>query len=370
MALSATWRTVAAQTNVAVVTVAEGLEDPWALAVLPGGDVLVTEKAGRLRLIRDGELIGTPVSGVPEVRQGGQGGLMDLVLAPDFERTRHVYMTVARSNADDSEGTAAIVRGVFDGERLTEVQDIFVAEAWGEARSHYGSRLTFDDSGHLFLTIADRSAFYKTRRELTQHPAQRLDNHLGKILRLNADGTVPEDNPFVAVDGALPEIWTYGHRDPQGISLRRETAAVWGVEHGPLGGDELNLLVPGQNYGWPVVSKGGNYTDVTGFASMPSHPQMREPDYYWPMSIAPSNITFYDGMQFPDWQGQALISGLIGLKLTRVLFDGDNIVEVATVIDGLGRIRDVHVGPEGYIYLAITAGEGIETPIVRLEPVR
>ncbi len=359
----------AAEPDFRIVTIADGLEDPWAIAVLPDGDVLVTEKSGSLRIIRRGQLLEEPVRGVPKVRVGGQGGLMDLVLAPDFATSRWVYMTIAKSNADDSLGTTALVRARFDGSQLTDLEEIIETEAWGEARSHYGTRTAFDSSGHVFLTLADRSAFYKTGRELSEHPAQRLDNHMGKILRLNLDGTVPEDNPFVGQEGALPEIWTIGHRDPQGIAFRPETGEMWNVEHGPLGGDELNLLVPGRNYGWPIVSKGGNYTDVTGFASVPSREGIEEPVYFWPMSIAPSNLVFYRGDAFPQWRGAALISGLVGMRLTKVVLDGDAVVEVSTVVDGLGRIRDVHEGPDGLIYLAITRGEGMRAPIVRLEPV-
>jgi glucose/arabinose dehydrogenase len=352
-----------------IVTVAEGLEDPWAIAVLPNGDVLVTEKAGRLRLIRDGRLQPEPVEGVPQVRVGGQGGLMDLKLAPDFETSRWVYMTISKPNADDSLGTTALVRGRFDGVRLTDLEEVIETKAWGEARAHYGSRLAFDASGHVFLSIADRSAFYKTGRDLSEHPAQQLDNHLGKVLRLNLDGSVPADNPFVGRAGALPEIFTLGHRDPQGLAFRPETGEMWSVEHGPIGGDELNLLLPGRNYGWPIVSKGRNHSDVTGFQSIPSRPDMEEPRHFWPASIAPSNIVFYSGKRFPAWRGNALISGLAGMKLTRVELDGDAIRDVSTLVEGLGRIRDVHEGPDGLVYLAITLGEGAKTPILRLQPV-
>jgi glucose/arabinose dehydrogenase len=293
---------------------------------------------------------------------------MDLVLAPDFGTSRLVYMTIAKPSADHALGTTAVMRARFDGARLTNLEEVIETAAWGEAPAHYGSRITFDDSGHLYLTIADRSAFYLTGRDLSEHPAQMLDNHMGKILRLDLDGNAPEDNPFVGDPDALPEIWTYGHRDPQGIAFRPETGAIWGVEHGPLGGDELNLLIPGRNYGWPIVSKGGNYTDVTGFASVPSRPGMEEPRHFWETTIAPSNILFYRGDRFPEWQGDAFISGLAGQKLTRVSFQGDEIIDVATVVQDLGRIRDVHEGADGLLYLAITDGETSKTPILRLEP--
>jgi glucose/arabinose dehydrogenase len=359
---------LAAEPEFEIVTLAEGLDDPWAIAALPNGDVLVTEKAGRLRLIRGGRLLPEPVEGVPQVRVGGQGGLMDLKLAPDFATSSWVYMTIAKSNADDSLGTTALVRARFDGVRLTDLEEVIETKAWGEARAHYGSRLAFDSSGHVFLSIADRSAFYKTGRDLAEHPAQQLDNHLGKVLRLNLDGSVPADNPFVGRAGALPEIFTQGHRDPQGLAFRPETGEIWSVEHGPLGGDELNLLLPGRNYGWPIVSKGGNYADVTGFKSIPSRPDMEEPRHFWPATIAPSNVMFYSGKRFPAWRGNALISGLAGMKLMRVELDGNAVRNVSTLVEGLGRIRDVHEGPDGLVYLAITGGEGAKAPILRLSP--
>lgn len=360
---------MAAEAEFKIVTVAEGLTDPWAIAALPNGDVLVTEKAGRLRLIRGGRLQPEPIAGVPRVRAGGQGGLMDLKLAPDFASSRRVYMTIAKPNADGSLGTTALVRARFDGERLTDLEEIIETNAWSEALGHYGTRLAFDADGHVYLSIADRSSFYKTGRDLAEHPAQQLDNHMGKILRLDVDGGVPADNPFVGRAGALPEVFTYGHRDPQALALRPETGEMWLAEHGPIGGDELNLLIAGRNFGWPIVSKGANHVDVTGFHSVPSRDGMEEPRHVWQTAIAPSNIVFYSGKRFPQWRGDALISGLVGMKLTRVELDGTDVASVTTLVDGLGRIRDVHEGPDGLIYLAITGGEGAATPIVRLEPV-
>jgi len=358
---------MAAEPQFTLTTLTDVIADPWAIAALPNGDVLVTEKAGRLRIIRDGVLQDEAIAGTPEVRVGGQGGLMDLVLAPDFATSQWLYMTIAKPGPDSLTGTTAVMRARFNGTRLTDLEEIIETLAWGEAASHYGTRLTFDNSGHLYLTIADRSAFYLTGRDISQHPAQRLDNHMGKVLRLNMDGSVPDNNPFVGVANALPEIWSYGHRDPQGIAFRPETGEIWEVEHGPLGGDELNLIRPGFNYGWPVVSKGDNYTDVTGFASVRRREGMEEPVFFWLETIAPSNILFYSGKQFPQWRGNALISGLAGEKLVRVMLDGDIVKSVETIVDGLGRIRDVHEGPDGSIYLAINIGIA-NAPIFRLDP--
>jgi len=343
------------------------VSDPWAIAALPGGDVLVSEKAGQLRLIRNGVLQEEPVPGVPVVRSGGQGGLMDIVAAPDFAESGHLYMTIAKPAPDNLTGTTAVMRARFDGTQLRDLTEIIETRAWGEAFSHYGTRLTFDDAGHLFLTIADRSAFYLTGRPLSEHPAQRLDNHMGKILRLNMDGSVPPDNPYVGVAGALPEIWSFGHRDPQGIAFREGAGQIWEVEHGPLGGDELNLIEPGVNYGWPIVSKGNNYTDVTGFASVRRREDMQEPVFYWQQTIAPSNIVFYRGDRFPQWRGNALISGLFGERLTRVVLEDNHVVSVETVVDDIGRIRDIHEGPDGSLYLAVNIGIA-QAPIFRLVP--
>ena len=220
----------------------------------------------------------------------------------------------------------------------------------------------------MFLSLADRSSFYKTGRDLSEHPAQQLDNHMGKVLRLNLDGSVPADNPFVGRSGALPEIYTYGHRDPQGLAYRPETGELWSVEHGPVGGDELNLLRAGRNYGWPIVSKGANHVDTTGFHSIPSRADMEEPRFVWPTAIAPSNIVFYSGKRFPAWRGNALISSLVGQRLVRVEFNGSEAVSASTLLEGRGRIRDVHEGSDGSIYLAIAGGEGAKSPILRLEP--
>jgi aldose sugar dehydrogenase len=246
-----------AQHDFRVVTVAEGLQVPWGMAWLPNGDLLVTERAGRLRLVRGGQLLPTPIGGVPEVRARGQGGLLDVAVHPDFARNRLVYLSYSKPRNGGAEGTTAVVRGRLEGEQLVDVQEIFEAKKWSNGAGHYGSRLAFDGKGHLFVSLGDRQV--PPRGELEKHPAQDLTTHHGKIVRLHDDGRVPADNPFVNTTGALPEIWSYGHRNVQGLVYDPATGNLWANEHGPQGGDELNLIEPGKNYGWPVIGFGVNY---------------------------------------------------------------------------------------------------------------
>jgi glucose/arabinose dehydrogenase len=345
-----------------LVTVASGLSHPWSIAFLPGGDMLVTEREGRLRIIRDGVLLETPVPGVPEVFAQGQGGLLDVALHPDFESNRLVYLSFSKPLADGS--TTAVVRGRLDGDRLADVEEIFEAQTRG--RGHYGSRLAFDRDGYLFVTVGDRQA--SPEGDLSAHPAQDLSNHHGTINRLHDDGRIPEDNPFVGVEGALPEIWSYGHRNPQGLAIHPETGVVWSDEHGPQGGDELNLVLPGRNYGWPVIGFGVNYGGATIHDST-AHEGMVQPVHWWVPSIATSGLLVYTGEPFREWKGNLFVGGLAGVQLARLTMDGNTVVAEETLVQGVGRIRDVRQGPDGLIYLAIDA-DGGPMSIVRLEPVR
>jgi glucose/arabinose dehydrogenase len=345
-----------------LVTVASGLSHPWSIAFLPGGDMLVTEREGRLRIIRDGVLLETPVPGVPEVFAQGQGGLLDVALHPDFESNRLVYLSFSKPLADGS--TTAVVRGRLDRDRLADVEEIFEAQTRG--RGHYGSRLAFDRDGYLFVTVGDRQA--SPEGDLSAHPAQDLSNHHGTINRLHDDGRIPEDNPFVGVEGALPEIWSYGHRNPQGLAVHPETGVVWSDEHGPQGGDELNLVLPGRNYGWPVIGFGVNYGGATIHDST-AHEGMVQPVHWWVPSIATSGLLVYTGEPFREWKGNLFVGGLAGVQLARLTMDGNTVVAEETLVQGVGRIRDVRQGPDGLIYLAIDA-DGGPMSIVRLEPVR
>ena len=356
-----------------VVSVAEDLVQPWSMAWLPNGDMLITEKPGRLRLVRNGQLLPEAIPGTPEVLYKGQGGLFEVVPHPNFSDNQWVYLTFAKPNANeiDDGSTTAIVRGRLEDDRLTNVVELFAAQASGFG--HYGGKLVFDGEGQMFLTLGDRQDFsFGDREALMAHSAQDRRNHQGVIVRLNDDGTVPDDNPFVGVDGVLPEIWSYGHRSPQGLAIHPITGDLWESEHGPQGGDELNLVEPGNNYGWPVVGRGVNY----GAFGRPIHVGISEegmtsPTNFWVPSIATSGLMIYSGDKFPMWVGDIFSGGLIGEQLARVHLDDEyrNVVMEETLAYDMGRIRDVRQGPDGYIYLAISDRQAGPSPIVRLEPV-
>lgn len=362
-----------------VVPVAEGLQHPWALAFLPDGDMLITERGSSgenarpaaLRIFRNGALLPDPVPGLPEVRVGGQGGLLDVILHPDFEQNRLIYLSYAKPNDDDSEGTTAVIRGRFENDELTDVEEVFEAEAWSSGRGHHGSRLAFDRDGYLFITVGDRQASPGGGAEAQRnHPAQDLTNHFGTTLRLYDDGSVPSDNPFAGRDDALPEIWSYGHRNAQGMAVHPETNDVWQNEHGPQGGDELNHVRPGVNYGWPVIGFGVNYGPGEPIHEFVHAEDMELPVLHWTPSIAPSGMMIYTGDQFPGWRGSIFSGGMSGQYrlLSRVTVDGQRLLTQELLLPGEFRIRDVRQGPDGYIYLATDHRGGDLTPIVRLEP--
>jgi glucose/arabinose dehydrogenase len=355
-----------------VATVADGLLQPWSMAWLPGGDMLVTEKPGRLRIIRDARLLPEAVPGVPEVFYTGQGGLFEVLPHPNFSENRWLYLSYAKEEGETS--VTAVARGRFENDRLTNVIEIFSPKAAGYG--HYGGKMVFDNDGYLFLTLGERQA--PARGDLTAHPAQDLTNHQGVIVRLNDDGSVPSDNPFVGRDDALPEIWTYGHRRPQGLAIHPETGDLWMTEHGPQGGDELNLVEPGNNYGWPVIGHGVNY----GSIGSPIHvgigqAGMTGPAYFWTPVIAASGLMVYTGDKFPGWYGSIFAGGLAGEQVARLHMSDDyrEVIVEETLAYDMGRIRDVRQGPDGYIYLAISDGNGAgrgdfeATEIVRLEPI-
>ena len=349
-----------------LVTVAEGLEHPWSIAFLPGGDMLVTERPGRLRIVRNGKLLGHPVRGVPQVLAQGQGGLLDVVPHPDFASNRLLYLSFSKPIGDGSEATTAVVRGRFEDDRLIGVEELFQAVSRG--RGHYGCRIAFDGNGFMFLTVGDRQA--PARGNLEAHPAQDLSNHHGSTIRLHDDGRVPADNPFIDQAGARPEIWSYGHRNAQGLAIHPETGDVWVNEHGPQGGDELNLDLPGRNYGWPVIGYGVNYRSGTAIHEGTQREGMEQPVHFWVPSIATSGLLIYTGDQFPEWRGNAFVGGLNGQQLARLTMDGQRVTSEETLVQGVGRIRDVRQGPDGYIYLAIDHRQGELTPVVRMEPVK
>ncbi len=352
-----------------VVTVAEELDHPWSLAWLPSGEMLVTERPGRLRIIRHGKLDPDPVEGLPRVyKEQGQGGFMDVVPHPNFATTRLLYLSYGKPNEDGSQGTTTVVRGRLQGDRVVDLQEIFESNAWGDNNNHFSGRIVFDRNGYLFLAVGDRMV---TPDLMDEHPAQDLTNHMGTIVRLHDDGRVPSDNPFVGSADALPEIWSYGHRNMQGLALHPLTGEVWSNEHGPRGGDELNLIVRGANYGWPVVSHGIHY-DGSVFTTETERRGMQSPRFAWIPSIGISGLMFYSAEQFPWWKGDVFVGGLSGAQLDRVsLVNGRTAVSTETLLGGvLGRIRDVRQGPDGFIYLANEHPEEAgRSDIVRLEPV-
>jgi glucose/arabinose dehydrogenase len=356
----------AAQHDYRVVPVVERLVQPWSMAWLPNGDMLVTERPGRLRIVRDGKLLPEAVPGVPEVFYQGQGGLFEVLPHPDFEGNQHIYLSFAKPVGDGS--TTAIIRARLQNDRLTDVTEIFAAE--GSGRGHYGGKLAFDEDGYLFLAIGDRQA--ASTGDLTAHPAQDLSNHSGGILRMNDDGTVPNDNPFVGEQGAQPEIWSYGHRSPQGLAVHPKTGDLWMTEHGPQGGDELNLVKPKTNYGWPVVGYGVNYASSTPIHERQTLTGMESPVRFWVPSIATSGLMIYDGDKFPEWQGDIFVGGLAGELVSRLEMGEDfrKVVREEALVYGMGRVRDVRQGPDGYIYVAIEDRMGEPTAIVRLEPLK
>ena len=358
----------AANHDYTVVTVAEDLVQPWSMAWLPGGDMLITEKPGRLRVVRDGSLLPEAVPGVPDVFYEGQGGLFDVLPHPNFNDNRWVYLTYSKKTEGSS--ATAIARGRFENDRLTNVVEIFEAQAVGFG--HYGGKIVFDDEGYMFLTLGDRMAPpVGDEAALRAHPAQDRSNHQGVVVRLNDDGTVPNDNPFVGQSGMLPEIWSYGHRSPQGLAIHPETGDLWESEHGPQGGDEINRIEPGNNYGWPLVGRGANY----GAFGRPIHigiseEGMVQPEQFWVPSIATSGLMVYNGDKFPMWYGNIFSGSLAGEQLARLQLSDDysSVVVEETLVYDIGRIRDVRQGIDGYIYLAVSDRNGDPTSVVRLEP--
>lgn len=336
--------------------VTAGLEHPWSLAFLPDGRFLVTERPGRLRIIEaDGRLLPEPVAGLPVIEASGQGGLLDVVLHPKFETNRWVYFSYNEPGPGGM-GTA-VGRGRLRGTQLHDTEVLFRLAPKSSRGQHFGSRLVFDRQGYLFITLGDRG---------DRPRAQDLADHAGSVIRLNDDGSIPADNPFVNRDGARPEIYSYGHRNIQGATLHPVTGRLWTHEHGPQGGDEINLPQPGVNHGWPVITYGVNYGVGTRIGEGTHKPGMAQPLYYWVPSIAPSGMTFYLGDRFPAWRGDLFVGSLKFRSLVRLrIQDGQVVHEERMLGDELGRIRDVRAGPDGLLYLLTDADNG---RLVRLLP--
>ena len=346
---------------VRVTTITEDLSRPWAIDFLPDGRMIVTERPGTLRLVTPDGQVSDPIAGVPEVDARGQGGLLDVTLHPDFADNRLVYLTYAEPGPDRTNSTAA-ARGRLsaDATRLEDVEVIFSQEPKVRSTKHYGSRLVFDDAGRIYITTGERS----DREFRTQ--SQDLDSLLGKVVRLNADGSIPADNPYVGQAGARPEIWSYGHRNIQGAAIHPETGELWEIEHGPRGGDEINIARPGMNYGWPVVSHGVNYSGTPVGTGRSSAEGMVDPLVTWTPVIAPSGMAFYEGSAFAGWQGNVLIGGLRSEALVRLEMDGERVVREERLLEPLGlRIRDVAIGPDDAVYLVTDESNGA---VLRISP--
>lgn len=347
-----------------VMEVADGIDFPLSMAFLPNGDMLVTEKKGALRRVSNGVVAPQPISGTPTVVSRGQGGLHEVALHPQFATNRIIYLAYAKATTGNK-STTALARGRLEGDAIVGLTDIFVAQTNSSAGQHYAGRIAFDKAGYLYLSIGDRGA--SPSGDLEAHPAQDPNNHQGTIVRLMDDGRVPSDNPFVGQSNRRPEIWSYGHRNPQGLAIHPETDVLFDAEHGPRGGDELNAPQKGRNYGWPVITYGINYSG-TPITSERSRPGMEQPIKYWVPSIATSGLVIYSGSAFPSWKGSAFVGGLNGEQLARVSLNGTTFVSEETLLKGVvGRIRDVRQGPDGFIYLAIDKAAGPGS-IVRLEP--
>ena len=348
-----------------IVTVVDGLVQPWSIAFLPGGDMLITERPGRLRIVRQGKLLPQPVEGIPKVFTSSQGGLLEVMPHPDFTSNRLLYLTYSKAGATDAQATTTLIRGRFENDRLTNVQQLFEATAQG--RNHVSGKIAFDGKGYLFLSAGDRQA--PPEGNLEAHPAQDVSNHQGKIIRLHDDGRVPADNPLLKRPGARPEIWSYGHRNVQGLAVHPVTGDLWANEHGPQGGDELNRIQPGMNYGWPVIGYGVNYTTGAAIHAGTHRDGMQQPVNVWVPSIGISGLMIYTGDKFPQWKGNMFVGGMNGQQLSRLTLDGQRVVSQELLVQRMGRIRDVRQGPDGYIYLVTDDREGKPTPVYRMEPV-
>jgi glucose/arabinose dehydrogenase len=340
--------------------IARGLDHPWAVAFLPDGRMLVTERAGRMRVVTRAGEVSEPIAGLPAVDARGQGGLLDVALSPDFARDRLIYWSYSEPRGEERENGTSVARGRLsaDASRLDDVQVIFRQQPAWRSTGHFGSRLVFDRQGRLYVTLGERQL--ASSRGL----AQDLSTDLGKIVRINTDGSVPRDNPFVGRANARPEIWSYGHRNVQGADLHPATGALWTIEHGPRGGDELNVPQAGRNYGWPVISYGEEYSGAPIGEGVAVRQGMEQPIYYWDPVIAPGDMSFYRGDLFP-WRGDLLIASLVSAALVRLELDGERVVGEERFALGVGRIRDLAESEDGALWIITDESDG---RLLRLTP--
>ena len=348
------------EANLKVDTVATGLKMPWATAFLPGGDMLVTERVDKkLRLVKNGVLDPKEITGLPEIFTRGQGGLLDVALHPDYKSNGWIYISYSSPKAEGEEGddggaNTALLRAKLKDHALTDIQYLFKAIPNVKANVHFGGRIVFDKKGYVFLSLGERGQ---------KENSQNLSRDQGKVVRLHEDGKIPTDNPFVKTAGARPEIWTYGHRNPQGMTIHPTTGAIWEHEHGPQGGDELNIVEKGKNYGWPLITFGIDY-DNSIISKDTARAGLEQPAIYWRPSIAPCGMTFVTSPQFKDWNGDLIVGSLKFMQLQHLTIKGNKVMAREVIFQGLGRVRDVRQGPDGNIYVVLeNSGK-----IVRISP--
>lgn len=344
-----------AETGVKPVEIVQGLSHPWSMVFLPDGEILISERAGQLRRIQQGKLLDKPVSGLPPIQEHGQGGLLGLALHPQFIQNHWLYFAYAGQGKGGF--STHLARGKYQDGALTDVQTLFEATPKSTSGVHFGGRVAFDKQGFLFLTLGERG-------EGTN--AQDLSNDAGSLIRLKDDGSIPADNPFVQTKGARPGIYDYGHRNMQGMAIHPITGQVWTCEHGPQGGDEVNIEKPGANYGWPVITYGEQYGGGPIGEGITAKAGMEQPILYWVPSIAPAGMTFYTGDKYPGWQGNLIVSALKFQLIERIVLNDTKVIKQKRLLkDQIGRIRDVQQGPDGYLYLLTDEDNG---GLYKLEP--
>lgn len=328
-------------------TVVKGLQVPWSMAFLPGNEMLLTDRGGKLYHVnKEGNLI--HVKGAPKVVNEGQGGLLDITLDPDFINTKFIYLSYSKANSSNSnEATTAIMKAKFENEKLTDQKDIFIARPYATTRHHYGSRMQFGKDGYLYFSVGERG-------NEKQNPQQIIGNDLGKIHRIKQDGSIPNDNPFYNIPGAATSIFSFGNRNPQGLTMNPLTGKIWETEHGPRGGDEINIIEPGKNYGWPIITYGINY-DGNPMApdTKTAKNGMEQPLHQWTPSIAPSGLAFVTGNKYKGWEGNIMSGSLRFQYLNRSVIKDNKIVAEEILFKNIGRVRDIRMGPDGYLYMAV-----------------
>jgi aldose sugar dehydrogenase len=349
--------------NFTTEVVIDDLSHPWGMVFLNDSDMLITERTGKLRKVVNWELQDKEVQGLPNIHEIGQGGLLGITVHPDFKRNKLVYLSY--SGKEKNLYGTEVLRGNLNNNRLENIEVIFKAQPKQNRGHHFGSRLVFADDGTLFISLGDRGASPSQGRG---HPAQQLNNHIGSLIRINDDGTVPQDNPYLKKAGAKGEIYTIGNRNMQGMAINPQTREIWTHEHGPQGGDEINIMQAGVNYGWPVITYGVNYGTGTKIGEGTHDRYMKQPIYKWVPSIAPSGMIFYSGDQFPGWKGNLFVGSLKFGNLVRLELNGENIVDEERLLNfEFGRIRDVVQGPDGLIYLLTDSSNG---KLLRISPIK